>query len=100
MLLGIADEPPISLNDGGTIRDGVHPELDDVNISLKLAPAAVVVPYQYSLIIWGVLMGYLVFGEMSDMPTFIGAAVIIAAGLFIFFREQQLRRHAVSSPKP
>lgn len=71
-----------------------------VNISLKLAPAAVVVPYQYSLIIWGVLMGYLVFGEMSDMPTFIGAAVIIAAGLFIFFREQHLRRQAVRSPKP
>jgi len=71
-----------------------------VNISLKLAPAAVVVPYQYSLIIWGVLMGYLVFGEVSDMPTFIGAAIIIAAGLFIFFREQHLRRQAAGPPQP
>ncbi len=71
-----------------------------VNISLKLAPAAVVVPYQYSLIIWGVLMGYLVFGEVSDLPTFIGAAIIIAAGLFIFFREHHLRRQAVNPPKP
>jgi DNA mismatch repair protein MutS len=30
ILLGISDEPPISLNDGGTIRDGVHPELDEL----------------------------------------------------------------------
>ncbi len=30
ILLGIADEPPINLNDGGTIRDGVHPELDEL----------------------------------------------------------------------
>ena len=30
ILLGISDEPPINLNDGGTIRDGVHPELDDL----------------------------------------------------------------------
>lgn len=65
-----------------------------VNISLKIAPASVVVPYQYSLIIWGVLMGYLVFGEISDPPTFVGAAIIIGAGLFIFLREQQLRREA------
>lgn len=65
-----------------------------VNISLKIAPASVVVPYQYSLIIWGVLMGYLVFGEISEAPTFIGAAIIIGAGLFIFLREQQLRLEA------
>ncbi len=65
-----------------------------VNIALKLAPASVVVPYQYSLIIWGVLMGYLVFGEISEMHTLVGAAIIIAAGLFIFLREQQLRGEA------
>jgi drug/metabolite transporter (DMT)-like permease len=65
-----------------------------VNVALKLAPASVVVPYQYSLIVWGVLMGWLVFGEISETPTFIGAAIIISAGLFIFLREQQLRAKA------
>ncbi|MCA0320260.1 MAG: DMT family transporter [Proteobacteria bacterium] len=67
-----------------------------VNISLQLAPASVVVPYQYSLIIWGVLFGYLVFGEVSESHTLIGAAIIIAAGLFIFLREQRLHRGATS----
>ena len=65
-----------------------------VNISLQLAPASVVVPYQYSLIIWGLLLGYLVFGEVSETHTLVGAAIIIGAGLFIFLREQRLRRDA------
>jgi drug/metabolite transporter (DMT)-like permease len=61
-----------------------------VNRSLKLAPASVVVPYQYSMIIWAVMFGYVVFGELPSPATLIGAAVIIAAGLYIFLREQKL----------
>lgn len=63
-----------------------------VNRSLKLAPASVVVPYQYTMIIWAVIFGYLVFGDMPSLATLIGAAIIIAAGLYIFVREQQLGR--------
>ncbi|WP_328702458.1 DMT family transporter [Belnapia arida] len=62
-----------------------------VNQALRMAPASVVVPYQYTLILWGMLFGYLFFGEMVGPLTLAGAAVIIGAGLFIFMREQQLR---------
>ncbi|MDB5564771.1 MAG: multidrug transporter permease [Tardiphaga sp.] len=61
-----------------------------VNRSLKLAPASVVVPYQYSMIIWAVMFGYAVFGELPSVATIVGAAIIIAAGLYIFLREQKL----------
>ena len=63
-----------------------------VNRSLKLAPASVVVPYQYSMIVWAVIFGFVVFGEVPSWATIIGAAIIIAAGLYIFVREQQLGR--------
>jgi drug/metabolite transporter (DMT)-like permease len=71
-----------------------------VNRSLKLAPASTVVPYQYSMIIWAVLFGYLVFGDVPQATTVLGAAIIIAAGLYIFLRERQLGRPdaAVSPP--
>jgi drug/metabolite transporter (DMT)-like permease len=70
-----------------------------VNRSLKLAPASVVVPYQYSMIVWAVLFGYLVFGDMPSISTIAGAAIIIAAGLYIFLRERRLGRdEAVVSP--
>ena len=59
-----------------------------VNRSLKLAPASVVVPYQYTLILWAVILGWRVFGEIPDGFTLAGGAIIIAAGLFIFWREQ------------
>lgn len=63
-----------------------------VNQSLRLAPATVVVPYQYTLILWGMLFGYLVFGEVIGPLTLAGAAIIVGSGLFIFLREQQLAR--------
>jgi drug/metabolite transporter (DMT)-like permease len=62
------------------------------NRSLKLAPATVVVPYQYSMIVWAVMFGYVVFGDVPSVATIVGAAIIIGAGLYIFIREQQLGR--------
>jgi drug/metabolite transporter (DMT)-like permease len=70
-----------------------------VNRSLKLAPASVVVPYQYSMIVWALMFGYLVFGDVPQMATIAGAAIIIGAGLYIFLRERSLGRgEAVASP--
>jgi drug/metabolite transporter (DMT)-like permease len=71
-----------------------------VNRSLKLAPASVVVPYQYSMIVWAVIFGFVVFGDVPSWATIVGAAIIIAAGLYIFVREQQLGRpdSAVNPP--
>jgi len=63
-----------------------------VNRSLKLAPASVVVPYQYTLIVWAILFGYLVFGDVPDLPMLVGSVIIVAAGLYIFWREQAIGR--------
>ena len=71
-----------------------------VNRSLKLAPASVVVPYQYSMIVWAVMFGDVVFGDVPSPATVAGAAIIIGAGLYIFLRERDLGREepAVSPP--
>lgn len=71
-----------------------------VNRSLKLAPASAVVPYQYSMIVWAVIFGFVVFGDVPSWATIVGAAIIIGAGLYIFVREQQLGRQepAVNPP--
>jgi drug/metabolite transporter (DMT)-like permease len=70
-----------------------------VNRSLKLAPASVVVPYQYSMIVWAVMFGYAVFGDVPSTATIVGAAIIIGAGFYIFLRERDLgREDKVVSP--
>ncbi len=61
-----------------------------VNRSLKLAPAAVVVPYQYTQIAWALLFGWLIFGDLPDPQMLLGAGVIVASGLYIFAREQKV----------
>jgi drug/metabolite transporter (DMT)-like permease len=65
-----------------------------VNRSLRLAPASVVVPYQYSMIIWAAVFGYLFFGDIPTLATLVGVVIIIGAGLYIFFREQRGRRRS------
>ncbi len=56
--------------------------------SLKLAPASLLAPLQYSLLLWAILLGYLFFGDLPDRQVLIGSAVIVLAGLFIFHRKK------------
>jgi drug/metabolite transporter (DMT)-like permease len=71
-----------------------------INRSLVLAPASTVVPYQYTTIVWAVLFGYWVFGDVPDAAMLAGAAIIIGAGLFIFLREQARSRREVAFEPP
>ncbi|NBC32183.1 MAG: EamA family transporter [Alphaproteobacteria bacterium] len=58
-----------------------------VTEAFRWAPVAVVSPFQYTSLLWGVLFGYAVFGDTIDLPTLIGAGVIIASGVYIVRRE-------------
>jgi drug/metabolite transporter (DMT)-like permease len=59
-----------------------------INRSLKLAAASVVVPYQYSMLVWAILFGYVGFGDVPDAFMLAGSAIIVGAGLYILHREQ------------
>ncbi|MEP6836995.1 MAG: DMT family transporter, partial [Bradyrhizobium sp.] len=63
-----------------------------VNRSLRLAPATVVVPYQYSAIMWAILFGFIFFGDTPRASMLTGAGIIIAAGIYIFIRERTLAK--------
>ncbi len=54
--------------------------------SLKLAPASVLAPLQYTLLLWAIAFGWAFFGDFPDYQTLIGAAIIVLSGLFIFHR--------------
>ena len=51
--------------------------------------AAIIAPMQYSQIVWATAYGALFFNERIDMPTIIGASIIIASGLYIVLRESR-----------
>ena len=54
----------------------------------SVSPVATVAPFTYSNLLWAIGYGYLVFGNLPDQWTVIGAIVIISSGLYIFHREQ------------
>jgi drug/metabolite transporter (DMT)-like permease len=59
-----------------------------VNRGLQLAPASLVAPFQYTSIVWATVTGFLVFGEVPDSGTVVGALIIVGAGLFLLFAER------------
>ena len=57
-----------------------------------LAPVSALAPYEYTMLLWGGLAGFLVFGEMPSSTTLAGAAIVALAGLYNLHRER-VRRH-------
>jgi len=65
--------------------------------ALRLAPVALVMPMDYTSLIWALLFGTWIFGELPTPWIWIGAPIIIASGLVIVWREHRLARQAALS---
>ncbi|WP_341365638.1 DMT family transporter [Yoonia sp. BS5-3] len=61
--------------------------------------AGIISSFRYSRMIFALILGYLVFAEVPDLPTLIGATIIIASGIFTLWREARLR-HTSPQPEP
>lgn len=61
-------------------------------IAMRHGDISVVAPFRYAVIIWAIIVGYLVFGDVPDLPMIIGTGVIIATGIYTFYRERQAAR--------
>ena len=60
--------------------------------SLRLGPVSVVVPMDYSSLLWATVLGWLVFDTLPATATWFGAPVIVASGLYIVWREHVRRQ--------
>jgi drug/metabolite transporter (DMT)-like permease len=58
--------------------------------SYRLAPASLIAPFDYTSMLWALVLGFLVFGEVPSVLVFVGAGIIAAAGLFVIWRERRL----------
>ncbi len=67
--------------------------------SLRLAPVALVMPMDYTMLLWSTLLGLWLFAELPTPWVWVGAPVIIGSGLVIVWREHRLaKRAALSAP--
>jgi drug/metabolite transporter (DMT)-like permease len=56
----------------------------------RFADTSIIAPFEYTTMIWALLLGWFVFGELPTAAVLFGAAIVAAAGLFVLMRERQL----------
>lgn len=61
---------------------------------MRIGEIAVITPFRYSSLLWALIMGFLVFGDWPDNLTLLGAGIVVATGIFTFYREQRSGRAA------
>lgn len=57
----------------------------------RYAPAPILAPYVYTQLLWYVAGGFFIFGDLPSAFTLAGAAVVIASGLYLFYRERKVK---------
>ena len=65
-----------------------------LTFALRFAPAATVAPLQYLEIVGATVIGYLAFGDFPEPLAWLGIAIIVGAGLYVFAREHHQERRA------
>jgi drug/metabolite transporter (DMT)-like permease len=63
-----------------------------VIMALRTGDISAVAPFRYSALLWAMLLGYLVFGDVPDAMMMTGATIIVLSGLYAFYRERKRHR--------
>lgn len=69
-----------------------------LTVSFRYAEASLLAPFEYLAMVFAAIIGFLFWGEVPQLSTWIGAAVIAASGLFIFMRRQKRQPPAPVEP--
>ena len=77
-------------------RGGIAPScqhgltLIELVVFIVIVSVGVVAPFDYTSLLWALLLGYWLFGELPEQLVYVGATIVTAAGLFVIWRERQI----------
>jgi len=69
-----------------------------INIAMRAGHISAIGPFRYAAIVFAVVLGYLVFGEVADAPMLVGIAIVILAGLYTLRRERVRGVYGLQAP--
>jgi drug/metabolite transporter (DMT)-like permease len=58
--------------------------------ALDYAEAGAVQPYAYTLLVWVTILGFVLFGDVPDVWTILGAAIVVASGLYTWHHDRRI----------
>lgn len=67
-------------------------------VAYRNAPASIIAPFDYSQILFALLIGYLAWGELPASQSLVGGAIIVGSGIYIWWRERRLAAQAATGP--
>jgi drug/metabolite transporter (DMT)-like permease len=67
-------------------------------MAMRQGEIGFVSPFRYTVLIWAIVLGAVVFGDIPNTMTLAGTAIVVATGVFTFYRERLLRRRAAWQP--
>ena len=68
-----------------------------VIMALRSGDISAIAPFRYTALLWALLLGYLVFGDVPDGMMVLGASIIVLSGLYAFYRERVRHREVAAS---
>jgi drug/metabolite transporter (DMT)-like permease len=68
--------------------------------AMRAGDIGFIAPFRYTSLIWALGLGFLVFGDIPDQATILGAALVIGSGTYSFYRERVRARHIQSAVAP
>ncbi|MEL6373909.1 MAG: DMT family transporter [Pseudomonadota bacterium] len=60
--------------------------------AMRAGEVSAIAPFRYSIILWAIAIGYVVWGDVPTLSTLLGIAIVVGAGLYTFYRERTLER--------
>ena len=59
-------------------------------MTMRVGDISFISPFRYTILIWAILLGFLVFGDIPDTLTLLGSAIVVLTGVYAFHRERKL----------
>jgi len=59
-------------------------------LAMRIGEVSIVAPFRYSIVIWAIILGYIIWDEIPDPLTFAGIAIVMGAGIYTFKREAEV----------
>lgn len=85
---GITWSVPVALYLAGAVA-AVVGGIYCITAAMRIGNIAAVAPFRYTRIVFALILAMLVFGERPDLWTYVGAAIVVASGLYAFWRERK-----------